>query len=319
LVNLPSYDNNMFAKGISLDDYKTLITDPDKPMFNRAISGEYPPGSTFKLLVASAALQEGTITPSTTLDCPAAINIGSYRFPDWKTHGLTDVRKAIAESVDIFFYAIGGGWNGITGIGIDKIKKYADEFGLGRTLGIDIPGEAPGLVPDQAWKQNKLGEHWYVGDDYHCAIGQGFITATPLQIANYTAAVANGGTVYKPHLVTSIKKNDGTEEKIEPETLNRNFISESNLEVVREGMRQTVISGTAQPLKELPVQVAGKTGTAQFGGENKTHGWFTSFAPYDKPQIALAVLVEGGGEGFSTAEPVTKEVYQWYFEDRNKK
>ena len=319
LVNLPSYDNNMFAKGISLDDYKALITDPDKPMFNRAISGEYPPGSTFKPLVASAALQEGTIAPSTTLDCPAAINIGSYSFPDWKTHGLTDVRKAIAESVDIFFYAIGGGWNGITGIGIDKIKKYANEFGLGHTLGIDIPGEASGLVPDQAWKQNKLGERWYVGDDYHCAIGQGFITATPLQIANYTAAVANGGTVYKPHLVTSIEKNDGTEEKIEPETLSRNFISESNLEVVREGMRQTVTSGTAQPLKDLPVEVAGKTGTAQFGGENKTHGWFTSFAPYDKPQIALAVLVEGGGEGFSTAEPVTKEVYQWYFGDRNKK
>ncbi len=319
LVNLPSYDNNMFAKGISLDDYKALITDPDKPMFNRAISGEYPPGSTFKLLVASAALQEGTITPSTTLDCPAEIDIGSYRFPDWKPHGLTDVRKAIAESVDIFFYAIGGGWNGITGIGIDKIKKYADEFGLGHTLGIDIPGEAPGLIPDQAWKQNKFGEHWYVGDDYHCAIGQGFITATPLQIANYTAAVANGGTVYKPHLVTSIEKNDGTEEKIGSEALSRNFVSQSNLEVVREGMRQTVISGTAQPLKDLPVPVAGKTGTAQFGGENKTHGWFTSFAPYDNPQIALAVLVEGGGEGFSTAEPVTHDVYQWYFGDRNKK
>ena len=316
LVNLPSYDNNLFAKGISSEDYNTLITDPEKPMFNRAVSGEYPPGSTFKPLVASAALQEGTINSGTTLNCPAEIDIGSYRFPDWKPHGITDVRKAIAESVDIFFYAVGGGWDNITGLGIDKIKQYASEFGLGRTLGIDIPGEASGLVPDRAWKQEKFGERWYVGDDYHCAIGQGFITATPLQLANYTAAIANGGTVYKPHLATSIKKIDGTEEKIEPEILSKNFISPFNLEVVREGMRQTVTSGTAQPLKDLPVAVAGKTGTAQFGDGDKTHGWFTSFAPYDNPQIAMAVLVEGGGEGFSTAEPVTRDVYQWYFGGR---
>lgn len=318
MVNLPSYDNNLFAKGISSEDYQQLMSDPEKPMFNRAISGEYPPGSTFKPLVASAALQEGTISPGTTLDCPPEIDIGSYRFPDWKPHGLTDVRKAIAESVDIFFYAVGGGWNNITGLGIDKIKQYADKFGLGHTLGIDIPGEAPGLVPDRAWKQNKFGERWFVGDDYHCAIGQGFVTVTPLQLANYTAAIANGGTVYKPHLATSIKKMDGSEEKISPVILNKNFISAANLQVVREGMRQTVTSGTAQPLKDLPVAVAGKTGTAQFGGENKTHGWFVSFAPYDNPTIAMAVLVEGGGEGFSTAEPVTHDVYQWYFGDRNK-
>ncbi len=316
LVNLPSYDNNLFSEGISAEDYQKLISDPDKPMFNRAISGEYPPGSTFKPLVAAAALQEGTINAGTTLDCPAAINIGSYRFPDWKTHGLTDIRKAIAESVDIFFYAIGGGWGDIPALGIDKIKQYADKFGLGYKLGIDIPGEASGLVPTQKWKQDNIGEKWYLGDDYHCAIGQGFVTSTPLQIANYTAAVANGGTVYKPHLVSSVKKSDGTEEKISPVVLNKNFISAANMQIVREGMRQTVTSGTAQPLKDLPIEVAGKTGTAQFGGENKTHGWFVSFAPYDNPTIAMAVLVEGGGEGFSTAEPVTKDVYQWYFGGR---
>jgi penicillin-binding protein 2 len=313
LVNLPSYDNNLFSEGISSEDYQKLISDPDKPMFNRAISGEYPPGSTFKPLVAAAALQEGTVNAGTTLDCPAAINIGSYRFPDWKTHGLTDIRKAIAESVDIFFYAIGGGWGDVPALGIDKIKQYADKFGLGYKLGIDIPGEASGLVPTQKWKQDNVGEKWYLGDDYHCAIGQGFVTSTPLQIANYTAAVANGGTVYKPHLVSSVKKADGTEEKISPVVLNKNFISAANMQIVREGMRQTVTSGTAQPLKDLPIEVAGKTGTAQFGGENKTHGWFVSFAPYNNPTIAMAVLVEGGGEGFSTAEPVTKDVYQWYF------
>lgn len=318
MVNLPNYDNNLFAKGISTADYASLMNDPEKPMFNRAISGEYPPGSTFKPLVASAALEEGTITPSTTLNCPPEIDIGGYKFPDWKPHGLTDVRKAIAESVDIFFYAVGGGWENITGLGIDKIQQYANKFGLGQKLGIDIPGESAGLVPNQAWKLDKFGERWYLGDDYHCAIGQGFITVTPLQLANYIAAIANGGIVYKPHFVTSIKKNDGSEEKIEPEILSNNFISPANIAVVREGMRQTVTSGTAQPLKDLPVAVAGKTGTAQFGSDNQAHGWFVSFAPYDNPTIAMAVLVEGGGEGFSTAEPVTHDVYQWYFGDRNK-
>lgn len=317
MVNLPSYDNNLFAKGISADDYQKLMSDHEKPMFNRSISGEYPPGSTFKPLVAAAALQDGTITPSTTLDCPAAINIGSYRFPDWKTHGMTDIRKAIAESVDIFFYAIGGGWGDIPALGIDKIHEYADKFGLGRKLGIDIPGEASGLVPTQQWKQDKIGERWYLGDDYHCAIGQGFVTATPLQLANYIAAIANGGTVFQPHFVDSIKKVDGSVEKINPVILNKNFISPANLKVVQEGMRQTVLSGTAQPLKDLPVEVAGKTGTAQFGsGNEREHGWFVSFAPYNNPTIAMAILVEGGGEGFSTAEPVTHDVYQWYFGGR---
>lgn len=314
MVNLPSYDNNLFAKGISSEDYNRLISDPDKPMFNRSISGEYPPGSTFKPLVAAAALEEKIITSSTTLNCPSAITIGSYGFPDWKTHGITDVRKAIAESVDIFFYAVGGGWENIPALGIDKIHDYAEKFGLGRKLGVDIPGESSGLVPTRDWKQDKLGERWYLGDDYHCAIGQGFVTATPLQLANYIAAVANGGTVYKPHFVDSIKRSDGTVEKIQPEALAKNFISSANIQVVREGMRQTVLSGTAQPLKDLPVEVAGKTGTAQFGsGNEREHGWFVSFAPYDNPTIAMVVLVEGGGEGFSTAEPVTRDVYQWYF------
>lgn len=319
LVDIPSYDNNLFARGISAEDYKSLLNDESKPMFNRAVSGEYPPGSTFKPLVAAAALEEKTVNAGTTVDCGGGIRIGSYNFPDWKTHGVTDVRKAIAESCDVFFYSVGGGWGNIPALGIDKIKKYANEFGLGKPLGIDIPGESSGLIPDQAWKLNHFGEKWYTGDDYHCAIGQGFDTITPLQLANYVATIANGGKVYKPHLVRSITRNDGTEKKFESEILSKNFISPSNLEIVREGMRQTVTSGTAQPLKDLPVAVAGKTGTAQFGSENKTHGWFVSFAPYDNPEIAMAVLVEGGGEGHSTAMPVTKEVYKWYFGERNKK
>lgn len=320
MVSLPSYDNNLFSQGILAEDYEKIMSDEEKPMFNRAISGEYPPGSTLKPLVAAAALQEKTISSDTTVDCHGGIQIGSYNFPDWKTHGLTDVRKAIAESCDVFFYAVGGGWESVSGLGIDKIKKYADKFGLGKLTGVDILGEASGLIPDKNWKENKFGEKWYTGDDYHCAIGQGFVTATPLQLANMTAAIANGGTVYRPHFVSYIKKNNGTEEKIEPKIINQNFITSSNLQVVREGMRMTVSSkqGSARQLADLKTAVAGKTGTAQFGSENKTHGWFISFAPYEDPEIAMAVLVEGGGEGHSTAVPVTKEVYRWYFEERNK-
>jgi penicillin-binding protein 2 len=320
LVSLPSYDNNLFARGISSEDYQKLLADENKPMFNRAISGEYPPGSVFKPLVATAALEEKTINSGTSVECHGGFRIGGYNFPDWKTHGATDVRKAIAESCDVFFYSIGGGWEGISGLGMDRMKKYADLFSLGKKTGIDIPGEATGLIPDKQWKENKFGERWYVGDDYHCAIGQGFITATPLQLANYIAAIANNGIVWKPHTVSSIKKIDGTEEKIEPTVLGKNFASSTSLEIVREGMRQTVTSeqGSGRQFNDLEVPVAGKTGTAQFGSENKTHGWFVSFAPYDNPEIAMVVLVEGGGEGHSTAVPVTKEVYKWYFGERSR-
>jgi penicillin-binding protein 2 len=317
MVSLPTFDNNLFAKGISGDEYQKLISDPEKPMFNRAITGEYPPGSTFKAVVAAAALQEKIVAPDTSVDCNGAIHIGSFNFPDWKTHGITDIRKAIAESCDVFFYAVGGGWNNIGPLGIDRIKKYANLFGLGKPLGVDVPGEASGLIPDKTWKQDRFNERWYIGDDYHCSIGQGFDTATPLQMANVAATVANGGKVFQPHFVSSIKNPDGSEEKIEPKILNQNFVTDSNMQVVREGMRQTITSGSARQLGDLNVAVAGKTGTAQYGEEGKTHGWFISFAPYDNPTIALAVLMEGGGEGSSTAVPVTKEVYKWYFGNRN--
>lgn len=318
LVSLPSYDNNLFSKKISQSQYLKLIQDPDKPLFNRALSGEYPPGSTLKPIVAAAALSEGTITPSTTVnDSSGAISIGSFRFGDWKTHGLTDVRKAIAESCDVFFYAVGGGYGNITGLGMDRMKKYEELFGLGAQLGIDLPGEASGLIPSEQWKQDKFNERWYIGNSYHAAIGQGFVKTTPLQLANYTAAIANGGTVYKPRVVDYIKGNDGSIINIKPEVMKEKFISPDVMGVVREGMRQTVISGTAQTLNTLSVAAAGKTGTAQFGSENRTHAWFVSFAPFDNPELAMVVLVEGGGEGHSSAVPVTREVYDWYFGRKN--
>jgi penicillin-binding protein 2 len=318
MVSLPSYDNNLFAQKISSEDYNSLIRNPDKPLFNRAISGEYPPGSTIKPAIAAAALSEGIITPSTVISGLGGIlRIGDYSFRDWTIHGPSDVRTAIAQSNDIFFYTIGGGYGNIQGLGIERMKKWYNLFGLGQITGIDIGGESNGLIPDEQWKTDKFNEKWSIGNSYHAAIGQGYVTVTPLQLANYIAAIANKGTLFKPHIVSQIKKNDGSINQIQPQIIHSGFVSPDVMSVIREGMRQVVTGGTAQPIKDLPVEVAGKTGTAQFGSGNRTHGWFVSFAPYENPQIAMAVLVEGGGEGFTSALPVTKDVYQWYFGNRN--
>ncbi|MDO8241022.1 MAG: penicillin-binding protein 2 [Candidatus Moranbacteria bacterium] len=318
MVNFPNYDNNLFARGISNAEYQEIISNKDLPLFNRVVNGEYPPGSTLKMAVASAALSEGTITPETIVNgMGGSINIGGFRFGDWKTHGPSDVRTAIAESNDIFFYSIGGGYANIQGLGMSRMKKYENLFGFGSPTGIDLPIEASGFIPDEQWKLNTLKEKWYIGNSYHASIGQGFVTTTPLQIANYTAALANGGTLFKPRIVNQIKTNDGKVVGKSPEIIRKNFISDSVMQVVREGMRKTVTDGTAQPLKTLSVEVAGKTGTAQFGNEDKTHGWFVSFAPYDNPTIAMVILAEGGGDGHSSGVPVTKEVYDYYF-NRNK-
>ncbi len=314
MVSIPGYDNNMFARGISSDEYKSLITDTNLPLLNRATTGEYPPGSTIKPAIASAALSEGTITPSTIIDgLGGNLTVGNFHFGDWTAHAPSDVRTAIAQSNDVFFYTIGGGYGNIQGLGMSRMKKYENLFGFGSPTGIDLPGEASGFIPDEQWKLDKLKEKWYIGDSYHCAIGQGFVTVTPLQLANYTAAIANGGTLYVPQLANHIKNSDGSEEYFPAKIIRKNFISNDVMQVIREGMRQTVTDGTAQTLKSLSVEVAGKTGTAQFGTGKETHGWFISFAPFNNPKIAMAVLVEGGGEGNSSALPVTKDVYNWYF------
>lgn len=314
LVSLPSFDNNLFARGISGQDYKNIIEDKNLPLLNRSVNGEYPPGSTIKPAIAAAALAEGTITPETTVnDSSGAIYVGSWRFGDWKTHGVVNLRSAIAQSCDVFFYSVGGGYGNIPGLGMDRMKKYENLFGFGNLTGIDLPGESVGLIPDEKWKEDKIGEKWYIGDSYHAAIGQGFLTVTPLQLADYTSAIANGGTLYVPRIVNRVKASDGSDKYLSPQIIRKNFINPDILNVIREGMRQTVTAGSARSLGSLPVTVAGKTGTAEFGTEKKTHAWFISFAPYDNPEIAMVVLMEGGGEGSSSAVPVTKEVLEWYF------
>jgi len=317
LVNIPSYDNNLFANGISEKDYQTLLTDPSTPLLNRAIAGEYPSGSTIKPFVASAALQEGNITENTTVNSTGGIEVGGSKFPDWKPggHGVVNVVGAIANSVNTFFYAIGGGYGGITGLGPDKIKTYLDKFGFDEYSGIDIGGESKGNIPDPAWKLRIFNEDWYLGDTYHMAIGQGDLLATPLQMANATAAIANGGTLYQPSIVKSITDGSGAVIKTTtPKVVRSNVVSPATIDVVTRGMRETVTTGSGRLLNTLPKEVYAKTGTAQYGPDNsKSHAWFICFTKDAAQPIAMAILVEGAGGGDVFAAPVANDVLKWYF------
>ncbi|MBU1074803.1 penicillin-binding protein 2 [Patescibacteria group bacterium] len=316
IVNTPSFDTNVFSKGIPAEEFSKLLDDPSNPLFMRSITGQYPSGSTIKPVIAAAALQEGIITGSTTVLSTGGIEAGPQFFPDWKAggHGQTDVRKAIADSVNTFFYLVGGGDEEIEGLGVERIVEYARLFGIGEKSNIDLPGESTGFLPTKDWKLETKGERWYLGDTYHLAIGQGDILVTPLQVANFIATIANGGTLYQPFLVQSVNEaKSNVTSKIQPVVIRENFINSAYLKIVREGLRQAVTSGSASGLQNLQIAAAGKTGTAQFGPSNKTHAWFVGFAPYDTPEIVVVVLIEEGGEGSTIALPIARDALQWYF------
>ena len=316
LVSLPSFDFNS-------QTYGEIIKDKNKPLFNRAISGFYPAGSTIKPFVASAALAENIIDPNSKIDDTLGyIKIENqydpdivYTYRDWKAHGFVDMRRAIAVSANVYFYVIGGGYKNIKGLGIDRIKKYLNIFGFGSNLGIDLPGESSGLIPDPSWKKSVKNEGWFTGDTYNVSIGQGDTIITPLQLASAIGAIANGGTLWRPKLVLKITDNSNNIiREFKPEPIKTNIVDESKLKVVREGLRGAVTEGSAYLLNDLPIKVAGKTGTAQVTNTfRKTNAWFTGFAPYDNPEIALAIIVEGAGEGSTAAVPVAKEVFYWYY------
>lgn len=320
LVSLPLFNNNAFSEPQKFkDEVNNFLTDKNEPLFNRAIAGEYPSGSTIKPLIAAAGLEEGIITERTTILSTGGLKVAQWFFPDWKAegHGLTSVTKALAESVNTFFYYLGGGYQDFKGLGLEKIIAYARQFGLDSVLGIDLPGEADGFLPSREWKREAKGEEWYIGDTYHLSIGQGDILVTPLQMASLTATIANGGRLYQPHLVKEIIK--GSKDKpvvIKPKIINQKFIKKENIEIVKKGLRQAVTSGSAQALNDLPFSTAGKTGTAQVSADQEPHAWFTVFAPYDQPEIVLTVLVENGGEGSEVALPIAKEVLRWYFQNQ---
>ena len=319
LVSLPGYNNNLFARGISQKEYDKFLEDINQPLFNRAVSGEFPSGSTIKPIFAAGALQEKVITEVTSFLSTGGLRIGEWFFPDWKAggHGVIDVKKAIANSVNTFFYYIGGGYGDFKGLGVSGLVKYARLFGLGESTGIDLPGERAGFVPTADWKEQIKKEPWYIGDTYHFAIGQGDVLVTPLQVANYTAAIANGGILYEPHLVSKILGEDNKIiEEIKPVVIRRDFIDTANLKIVRAGMRETVTLGSARSLNALPVSVAGKTGTAQWSTKKSPHAWFIGFAPYDNPRVAIMVLVEEGVEGSTIAVPIAKDILNWYFSNK---
>ena len=333
LVSLPSFDNNLFQKGSDPEALQKLLEDPLKlrPLFNRAISGQYLIGSTIKPLIASAVLEEKIISPNKKINCQGEITIPHQYEPeketkkkDWTVHGWTDLRKAIAESCNVYFYTVGGGYGEQNGLGPTKIKKYLELFGWGETSKIDLPVSewTTGLVPDPEWKKKKFEgtpeQYWWDGDTYNLSIGQGYILTTPLQVATAFSAIANGGKLFQPQVVQKIVDSEkNLIEEIQPKIIRENFIDPENLQIVREGMRWAVTGqnspqASAVLLNTLPVSAAAKTGTAQIG-RDYYHNWITVFAPYDDPQIVLTIMIENV-KGFQVAVlPVAKAILEWYF------
>jgi penicillin-binding protein 2 len=314
LESLPSFNPNIFSMGIAYNDWKAIMEDKKKPMLNRAVQSQYPPGSTFKIITAIAALEEGIINPDTKINCTGGINYGRWTFGCWKKggHGPVDFHRAIVESCDVYFYELG------RRLGIDKIYKYATAFGLGRETGIElIPvKERKGLIPNAEWKKEKKRLPWYLGDTFISAIGQGYITATPIQMALMTATFANGGKIYKPSLIKIDQSPSGII-NLKPETIK--MIKEALSGVVNDP------NGTAQGARSSLTVIGGKTGTAQVVGKKKglsgerfmDHAWFVAFAPVDNPEIALSVFVEHGGGGGAVAAPIAKRAIEAYMKSKN--
>lgn len=310
MVSLPSFDPNVFSTGISSKQWNSIIADRKKPMLNRAVQSQYPPGSIFKLITAIAALEEGVIDPNTKINCTGAVHYGKWSFGCWKKggHGAVDMHRAIVESCDVYFYEVG------KRLGIDRIYKYAVLFGLGSETGIQVMPvkEKKGLIPNTQWKKEKLNQPWYLGDTFISAIGQGFVTMTPMQAAVMTAAFVNGGHVFKP-ILTPQNNEPVRQIKLKPETIK--IIKEAFSGVVNEP------NGTAQSSKSSVVKISGKTGTAQVVGKGKKasgekamdHAWFIAYAPDDNPEIVVSVFVEHGGSGGAVAAPIAKKTIEAYF------
>ncbi len=333
LVSLPSYDNNLFIGGISPEDYQALRDHPHHPLVDHALTGQYPPGSTFKIIAAAAGLEEEVINRHTAINCPGTIWL-PHRFAPldlslaqpfrcwWGAgHGSLSVVSAIAQSCDIFFYKLAGGYQDFAGLGLPTLAYYARLFGLGSSSGIDLPGEGEGLIPSEDWKRLNYGEAWVTGDTYNMAIGQGYILTTPLQMLNATAAVANGGTLYQPQIVREVRDAEGNIVRpFRKEVIRQLPVSPENLALVREGMQAAVAWGTGRRATLPGVAVAGKTGSAEYPGprdrEGKlpTHAWFVAYAPAEDPEIALVVFIEGGGEGSVAAAPVAARILADYFD-----
>jgi penicillin-binding protein 2 len=327
MVSKPAFDPSLFAGTISAEDWKALQENPFHPLQNKTIQGLYPPGSTFKIITAIAGLESGTLTPNTTFTCTGSFFYGNREFRCWKEggHGTIDLHRALVTSCDVYFYQAG------LKVGVDRIAKYANAFGLGRKTGISFPHEKSGIVPSTAWKMNLYGVPWYSGETLSLAVGQGYISVTPLQLARMMSAVANGGTLFLPQVVEKVEDIYGRVlRQYSPVEMGSVDISQATLDFIRSALRGVVHEpgGTATGIALKEIEMAGKTGTAQViklakdfkrGDMNRMplkfrdHAWFVAYAPVADPQIAVAVLVEHGGFGASAAAPIAKKVIARYF------
>lgn len=324
LVSLPSFDNNQLAGELSGEVYRKYFQNTARPTFNRAVSGRYHPGSTIKPLLALAGLKEGVIDSQTKItDLTGFITIKNvynpeiiYTYHDWKIQGTVNLKKALAQSSDIFFYSVGGGYNHIKGLGYAILEKYFRIFRIDKVLGIDLPGEASGFVPSEEWKIERFGQPWYAGDTYNVSIGQGDLLTTPLWLSSYVSAIANGGVFYRPFVVKKIfDKDQKMVEEFSSQELNRLPFDEEALKTVREGMREAVVSGTAKLLNSLPVEVAAKTGTAEVGIKGTgLNSLLVAFAPYDNPDIAIAIAIEDIGKAQGLAILTARDFFSRYYQ-----
>jgi penicillin-binding protein 2 len=336
MVSLPTYDNNVFVEGVSQRDWERW-QDPHRPLINHAVSDAVPPGSVFKVVVASAALQEGVLSPSTQLSCPGRIELPNKYFPNdpsqaqpfycWNKagHGALDVVGGIAHSCDVFFYGTGGGFEEqeFDGLGVARVAEYARLFGLGEPTGVELPVESPGLVPSSDWKRHAIGESWTTGDTYNLSIGQGYLEVTPLQMLNAVNAVANGGKLFRPQIVHHVADAEGeVSEPFTPDLVRTVPVAQEHLALVRQGMEGVVAYGTAAKRGQIEgIPLGGKTGTAQFcddimcgvGFEQPEHAWYAGYGPAADPEISVIVYLYNGGEGSVAAVPVAREVLTHYF------
>ncbi len=324
LTSHPNYDPNLFPRGIAPKDWVRLSNDPSHPLYNRAIQSVYPPGSTFKVIVSLAGLDSGLIKLDDKVTCTGSIKSGKKSFRCWKKegHGALTFHRGLVESCDVYFYTMGDR------IGFDRIAQYARNMGLGSITGVPLTDEKAGLIPTVAWKKEKVGEPWYPADNYMNSIGQGFVLVSPIQACQMIGAIANGGLFYKPYLLKQTRNREtGVVKKTRPDRKGRIILDSAALEEVRKALFGVVNEpgGTAHGAATPLATVAGKTGTAQviaqkipgqkLTGKQGDHAWFIAYAPAEKPQIAVAVLVEHGGHGGAAAAPIAKKVIEEYLKN----
>jgi penicillin-binding protein 2 len=324
-VSNPSFDPALFAGRLPAETWNRYLNDKRHPLENKALTGQYPPGSTFKIVTAIAGLEEGLIDENTTVTCTGSYKFGNRSFGCWKRkgHGEVNLRKSLRESCDVYFYRLG------EQLGVDRIAHYAQKFGLGEPVGVGLENEKSGLIPTTAWKLKRFGKKWISGETLSVAIGQGYVLTTPLQLAVMTAEVANEGTLYAPHLVKKVVSPEGKVLKeFQPTVVRRLTFKGNTLSTVKKGLFAVVNEpgGTAAVARLYEVKVAGKTGTSQVvklrdrrGGipyQYRDHALFVAFAPYDKPEIAVAVVVEHGEHGGSAAAPIAAKILRTYFEGK---